>query len=167
MPRRYREREHAEAPPHKGTEPGDPRSPGNRALAHMLAREVGWKGAGKANAGERESSGLRRIPVEGIKGAPSRAIVVLPPALANPKQIDVLLHLHGFTPGYAGSKPDDEGVYRIEAQMAAADRDLMAILPQGSANSDFNAGANKGFDADRFIGAVFGRLTEEGVFGDG
>ena len=47
--------------------------------------------------------------------------------------------------------------------MAAAGKELIGILPQGSANSDFNgAGAGKAFDADAFIAAVFARLAEEG-----
>ena len=76
----------------------------------------------------------------------------------------MLLHLHGFTPGYAGAKPDDEGVYRIEAQLAASKRELIGILPQGDATADFTAGAGKAFDADNFIKAVFARLTAEGAW---
>ena len=76
----------------------------------------------------------------------------------------MLLHLHGHTPGYAGAKPDDEGVYRIEAQLAASKRELIGILPQGGATSDFTAGAGKAFDADNFIKAVFSRLTAEGAW---
>ena len=50
--------------------------------------------------------------------------------------------------------------------MAAAGKELIAILPQGSGNSDFNAGAGgKSFDSDTFIAAVFARLGEEGYWG--
>src|SRR3954468_12822804 len=145
----------------------------NQALAAMLAREVGWKGAGKGkpNSEQRRveapdaSRAVERIPIDGIKGAglPPRAIVVMPSLRSERDTIDILLHLHGFTPGYAGGQPGDLGVYNIEPQMAAAGKDLMAILPQGDEASDFNAGqAGKAFDADDFIKAVFQRLTEEG-----
>ena len=135
--------------------------------APVVAREVGWKGARGPNAKQRrteaEGHGVERIPIDGIKGPglPSRAIVVLPSQLSDATSIDVLLHLHGFTPGYATG--DDLGVYKIEAQMAAAGKELLGILPQGSANSDFNgARAGKAFDADAFIAAVFARLVAEG-----
>jgi hypothetical protein len=144
----------------------DQRAASNQALAAVLARKVGWEKAGKANAGEREVSGLRRLPIEGIAGGdfPSRAIVLLPAATAGSATVDVLLHLHGFTPGYAGAKPDDEGVYRIEAQLAASKRELIGILPQGGATADYTAGAGKAFDADNFIKAVFARLTADGAW---
>src|ERR1700712_1611491 len=95
---------------------------GNQAMARMLAREVGWKGAAKgtANTEERDVKGVTRIPLDGLKGSPGRAIVVLPANVGDLKSVDILLHLHGFTPGYAGSRPDDIGTYNIEAQMAAA-----------------------------------------------
>lgn len=142
----------------------DGRAASNRALAAILSRKVGWAGAGKANAGERESSGLRRIPLDGITGGdfPSKAIVIVPAATAGSASMDVLLHLHGHTAGYAGA--DDEGVYRIEQQLAASKRELIGILPQGGATSDFTAGAGKAFDADNFIKAVFRRLTAEAVW---
>ena len=90
--------------------------------------------------------------------------MIVPAATAGSASMDVLLHLHGFTPGYAGAKPDDEGVYRIEQQLAASKRELIGILPQGSATADFNAGAGKAFDADNFINAVFRRLTAESAW---
>ncbi|MDA0166551.1 hypothetical protein OM076_40180 [Solirubrobacter ginsenosidimutans] len=134
---------------------------------HALAREVGWKGSRGTNAKQRRTEAgehaVERIPIDGIKGAglPSRAIVVMPSQLSGEAAIDVLLHLHGFTPGYATG--DDLGVYKIEAQMAAAGKELLGILPQGSENSDFNGAADgKAFDADAFIAAVFKRLTDEG-----
>ena len=165
------DRRHGRAEPPAAPRPAqapaaDPRAASNQALAAVLARKVGWERSGAANAGERESSGLRRLPIEGIAGGdfPRRAIVILPAATAGSANVDVLLHLHGFTPGYAGAKPDDEGVYRIEAQLAASKRELIGILPQGDAAADFNAGAGKAFDADDFIRAVFARLTAEGAW---
>ena len=70
--------------------------------------------------------------------------MILPGATAGSASMDVLLHLHGSTPGYAGAKPDDEGVYRIEQQLAASERELIGVLPQGSASADFNAGKEDG-----------------------
>jgi hypothetical protein len=144
----------------------DPRAASNQALAAVLGRKVGWSRAGAANAGEREVAGLRRIPLEGLTGGdiPERAIVILPAATAGSATVDVLLHLHGHTPGYAGAKPDDEGVYRIEQQLAASKRELIGILPQGGTTSDFNRGGGKAFDSDAFIDAVFARLTAEGAW---
>src|SRR5918995_456953 len=131
----------------------DPRAASNHALAAILSRKVGWAGAGKANAGERESSGLRRIPLDGITGGdfPSKAIVIVPAATAGSASMDVLLHLHGHTAGYAGA--DDEGVYRIEQQLAASKRELIGILPQGGATSDFTAGARQALDPGKLIQA--------------
>src|SRR3954452_19886417 len=136
MYRRERPKPRTEAPPRV-----EAAAHSNQALARLLAREVGWKGAGKGkpNSEQRRveaadaSRAVERIPIDGIKGTglPSRAIVVMPSLRSERDTIDVLLHLHGFTPGYAGGKPDDLGVYNIEAQMAAAGKDLMAILPQG------------------------------------
>jgi hypothetical protein len=143
-------------------------APDRRTAANQaLAREVGWKGARGRNAKQQRTEAgthaVERIPIDGIKGKgmPEKAIVVMPSQLSAAPSIDVLLHLHGFTPGYATG--DDVGVYKIEAQMAAAGKELLGILPQGSATSDFNAGAaGKSFDADDFIAAVFKRLAEEG-----
>jgi hypothetical protein len=125
------------------------------------------EGHARLNAKQRRTEAgdhaVERIPLDGIKGAglPGRAIVVMPSQLSGEAAIDVLLHLHGFTPGYATG--DDLGVYKIEAQMAAAGKELLGILPQGSESSDFNgAAAGKAFDADAFIAAVFKRLGEEG-----
>src|SRR5262245_13412680 len=100
-------------------------APSNRALSAALSREVGWKGArkGSANAEERtveaadHKHAVKRIPISGIKGKglPERAIVVLPAFRdGEAKTLDVLLHLHGFTPGYATG--DDLGTYNIEGQ---------------------------------------------------
>ena len=164
--RRHGRAEPPAAPQHAPAPAADARAASNQALAAILGRKVGWERAGAANAGEREVAGLRRLPIEGITGGdfPSRAIVILPAATAGSSHVDVLLHLHGFTPGYAGAKPDDEGVYRIEAQLAASKRELIGILPQGDATADFTAGAGKAFDSDNFIKAVFARLTAEGAW---
>lgn len=134
-------------------------------------------------------SAVRRIPVTGIAGAATdRAIVYLPSTLpAGGGPIDVLLHLHGHPAGgpggYLGGPTDtdvtdpgdtresrgspladDIDEYRIGAQLAAAGRPMVAILPQGVGKSDFGAGRARSFDADAYISSTFGRLTALGAW---
>lgn len=107
------------------------RGAGNRAVASLLQREVGWTDAsreGKAwNLKERPVGKIRRIPLEGlaegldasVRGAAGRkisslstesatgkAIVLVPEALDATGSIEVIVFLHGFTEGlhrpYAG-----------------------------------------------------------------
>ena len=107
------------------------RSAGNRAVAGLLQRKVGWSDAskqGKAwNADERAVGKVRRIPLEGLaegldasvkgaagrkitqlssEGATGKAIVLVPAALDATGSIEVVVFLHGFTEGvhrpYAG-----------------------------------------------------------------
>jgi hypothetical protein len=107
------------------------RSAGNRAVAGLLQRKVGWSDAskqGKAwNADERAVGKIRRIPLEGLaegldanvrgaggrkipelssEGATGKAIVLVPAALDATASIEVIVFLHGFTEGlhrpYAG-----------------------------------------------------------------
>lgn len=132
---------------------------------------------------------VRRIPVTGLTGAATdKAIVYLPALLpAGGGPIDVLLHLHGHPAGgpagYLGGKSDtdvtDKGdsktyrpsaqaddidEYRIGAQLAAAGRPMVAILPQGIGKSDFGAGRARDFDADHYIVSAFGRLGSIGAW---
>ena len=177
------------------------RSAGNRAAtAALLARRTepgeGYSGnrAGGGPAPERDvadpASGrsMRRLNVVGLPGFTNWAIVLIPSTPPpGGKPIDILLHLHGFSPGYEGlghtegkqpnTDADDIDLYRIGPQMAASGRPMIGILPQGSPLSDFNAddpaktkkqnATSKGFDADTYITAVFGRLAEMGVWRDG
>jgi hypothetical protein len=177
------------------------RSAGNRAAAAaLLARRTepgeGYSGGqvGHGPAPEREvadpASGrsMRRLKVVGLPGFTDWAIVLIPSAPPpEGKAIDILLHLHGFSPGYEGlghtegkqpnTDADDIDLYRIGPQMAAAGRPMIGILPQGSPLSDFNPddpaknkkqnATSKGFDADTYIAAVFGKLAEMGVWRDG
>lgn len=133
--------------------------------------------------------GFRRIPLTGLTGAATdRAIVYIPatpPAARAP--IDILLHLHGHPAGGPGgylggrsdtdvtdpgdpkeSRPspqaDDIDEYRIGAQLAAAGRPMVAILPQGVGKSDFGAGEARAFKADDYIKSVFARLGEIGAW---
>jgi hypothetical protein len=175
------------------------RAAGNRAAAGLLARRTepgeGYSGGFDAGpAPERDvpdpTSGrsMRRLKVVGLPGYTNWAIVLIPSA--PPKggaPIDILLHLHGFSPGYEGlghtegtqpnTDADDIDLYRIGPQMAASGRPMIGILPQGSALSDFNPddparnakqnATSKGFDADAYIAATFTRLAEMGVWRDG
>ena len=100
------------------------RSAGNRAVARLLQRKVGWSDAskqGKAwNADERAVGKVRRIPLEGLaegidanvrgaggrkitelssEGATGKAIVLVPAALDATGSIEVVVFLHGFTEG--------------------------------------------------------------------
>ena len=173
---------------------------GNRAAAGLLARraEPGEghtpDGPGGGPAPERDiadpKSGrsMRRLKVAGLPGFTDWAIVLIP-SVPPPggKPIDILLHLHGFSPGYEGlghtegkqpnTDADDIDLYRIGPQMAASGRPMIGILPQGSGLSDFNAddpaktkkqnASSKGFDADTYIAATFARLADMGVWRDG
>jgi hypothetical protein len=132
---------------------------------------------------------FRRIPLTGLPGAATdRAIVYIPATPPPPRApIDVLLHLHGHPAGGPGgylggasdtdvtdpgdrkeSRPspqaDDIDEYRIGAQLAAAGRPMVAILPQGVGKSDFGAGTARAFKADDYIKAVFDRLSEIGAW---
>ena len=125
----------------------------------------------------------------GIAGAATdEAIVYLPATMpAGGGAIDVLLHLHGHPAGgpagYLGGKTDtdvtdpgptresrpspqadDIDEYRIGAQLAAAGRPMVAILPQGVGKSDFGAGEARTFDADSYIRSTFDRLGALGAW---
>jgi hypothetical protein len=92
------------------------RSAGNRAVARLLQRQVGWTDAsikGRAwNKKEQAVGKIRRIPLEGLseglgrnaripalssEGAKGKAIVLVPEALDATKQIEIMVFLHGFT----------------------------------------------------------------------
>ncbi|HTI32731.1 MAG TPA: hypothetical protein VL422_03575 [Miltoncostaea sp.] len=173
---------------------------GNRAAAGLLARRVepgegmSMSPPGSGVAPERDiadpKSGrsMRRLKVVGLPGFTDWAIVLIP-SVPPPggKPVDILLHLHGFAPGYEGlghtegtqpnTDADDVDLYRIGPQMAASGRPMIGILPQGSPLADFNPddpakskkqnASSKGFDADTYIAAVFNRLGEMGVWRDG
>jgi hypothetical protein len=95
-----------------------PRRAGNRAVAGLLQRHVGWKDAwtktGRGwNADEHLVGKVRRIPLEGLgeglggkptkfttlspETAEGKAIVLIPEALDATKPIEVLVFLHGYT----------------------------------------------------------------------
>jgi hypothetical protein len=89
---------------------------GNRAVARLLQRKVGWTDAsnkGRAwNKDEQAVGKIRRIPLEGLseglgnnaripalssEGAKGKAIVLVPDGLDATKPIEVMVFLHGFT----------------------------------------------------------------------
>jgi hypothetical protein len=92
------------------------RRAGNRAVARLLQRQVGWTDASKKgrewNKREHAVGKIRRIPLEGLseglgdnariptlssEGAKGKAIVLVPEALDATKQIEVMVFLHGWT----------------------------------------------------------------------
>ncbi len=110
-----------------------------------------------------------------------RAIVLIPntvkPAAAGkdqPVPVDVLLHFHGYGAGYRQLQPGkrdypgvlaegqtrDVELYQMEQQLlshvAASQRLIIAVLPQGSEKSGFgDLAANSG----AYLTQVFGKLT--------
>jgi hypothetical protein len=119
-------------------------------------RQPGWSTAGPSglNAGERMVGHVRRVPVEGLPGDVTRAVVALPAAIAGgPQPVDVLLYFHGRKASFAAGR--DIAVDRLEDQLASSTRRMVAVLPQGSAMADFGA-----FDADNFLQAVFAALGD-------
>jgi hypothetical protein len=78
-------------------------------------------------------------------GDGGRAIVLIPKRLADTSKVEVLFHLHGQTIGYRQSRehaqPADEGIYRIEQQLDASKRPMIAVLPQGDIGAFFWRGA--------------------------
>ena len=92
------------------------RGVGNRAVARLLQRKVGWTDASKKgrkwNLDEQAVGKIRRIPLEGLseglgdqariaslssEGAKGKAIVLVPDGLDATKQIEVMVFLHGWT----------------------------------------------------------------------
>ncbi len=77
-------------------------------------------------------------------GTAGRAIVLVPQALpAGLAEVEILFHLHGHNIGYRGRGPHGQGAPRdterdrIEQQLSASRRPMIAILPQGGFASDF------------------------------
>jgi hypothetical protein len=76
-----------------------------------------------------------------------RAVVLIPNGLPDKAdKVEVLVHLHGFTPGLRGrgkegkGAPEDVSVARIAQQLEASGRPMIAVLPQGTrSGGPFNA----------------------------
>jgi hypothetical protein len=89
-----------------------------------------------------------------------RAIVLIPNDLpASAKNVEVLFHLHGFTPGGRGrgptgtGDPEDVSVARIAQQIEASGRPMIAILPQGTRTHFWDLDK---FDLDKYIEETLG-----------
>ncbi|WP_163509333.1 M15 family metallopeptidase [Fodinicola acaciae] len=135
-----------------------------------------------------KGTGVRRIPLEGLalgnkaagtevenrktdeQGTAGKAIALVPAAV-KPTTVDVLLHFHGNTGDLAArpyaswrqSKKDatvrDVALDRVAQQLdAAADPQLIGILPVGVGESSFNATYN----ADAYVNDILTRLQTEG-----
>jgi hypothetical protein len=96
-----------------------------------------------------------------------RAIVLIPKRLKSVDNVEVLLFFHGHTIGFRQSaedaKPADEDIYRIEQQLDASDRPMIAVLPQGDIKAHFWRAKKDGkdpsvFDVDRYIGEALGKV---------
>jgi pimeloyl-ACP methyl ester carboxylesterase len=137
------------------------RSAGNAAVARLLRspkepREGGWNEKGRA------VTGTQRIPVKGLKqgnkakdpqgftdeSAAGRAVVIVPDGVDLDKEVDVLLHFHGWwagglrerkekdVQGPAGTVHDVEDD-RLPQQLASKGRNIVGVLPQGTNKSGF------------------------------
>lgn len=123
-------------------------------------QQAGWADARmtQINFGERMVGHMRRIPLDGLPLGAEQAIVVLPASVtAGPDPVDVLVHFHGFNTGNKSGR--DITTDRVEAQLEATGRRMMAILPQGTTKADYGA-----FDPDAYAKAVFAKLTAIGVW---
>jgi len=98
------------------------------------------------------------------EGADGKAIAVVPTLKAD-QPVEILLHLHGHNVGYReraksdGTAMDpgsvrDVAADRIEQQLGASGRNMIAILPQGTTMSGFGA-----FKPEAYITEVWGMLT--------
>jgi hypothetical protein len=152
------------------------RSAGNAAVARLLQRQ-GWDDARKGgwNEAPRSVTGTQRIPVKGLKkgnqsedpqghtkeSAKGRAIVIVPDGIDLSKEVDVLLHFHGWAEGGfrerktkgdqgqgpAGSVHDVEND-RLPQQLAAKGRNIVGVLPQGTDFSSFGISDPQGYVTD-------------------
>ncbi len=151
---------------------------------------MGWGDAGRRgwNAREAQVGAIRRIPLDGLRTinwnpatdpalpwlerADHRAVVLVHRDLDPRRPVDVLIHLHGFDPGYRqcavlgrGASVRDVDHHRIEEQLEeVGDPQLVALLPQGSLDSSFSPvrppRLTKAFDNGAFVDEVLQRLDD-------
>ncbi|MBL8058570.1 MAG: hypothetical protein JNK29_17835 [Anaerolineales bacterium] len=138
---------------------------------------------GSPNAGAKTIGKVKRLPIEGLtvgnraadlepdpdranssftkketsESAKGRAIVLIPDGLDPAQPVEVLIHLHGHGVGYRLEKglkqTRDEALDKTEAQLEASQRNMIAVLPQGSRYSGFGK-----FDTDAYLAKVFEKL---------
>ena len=163
---------------------GPMRGPGNSSGQQLHRQPVpgaeGWPSAKGPNAARSTVKGIERIPVSGLavghqaaKSNSGRAIVLHSPTIDPEKPVDVLLHFHGHNVGYeeVAGKVRDDAIDNIEAQLASSSRpQLIAVLPQGTPNSNFGETATPGgqstksFDPDAYIDNILAVLVKLGIW---
>jgi uncharacterized protein YcbK (DUF882 family) len=98
------------------------------------------------------------------KADEGQAIVVIPDNLDVKQSVGVLLHLQGLTVGYrsVGGKVEDVDYARIEQQLRASGRNMIAILPQAGLPATKPSSPQFGnIDREQYIQDVFDFLTAE------
>lgn len=147
---------------------------------------VGWSDATGWNAAETRVGPIRRIPLDGLRSinadpaptpkrpllerADRRAVVLVHEDLDPRRPVDVLLHLHGFDPGYrqdrqmsAQDPVRDKDVDRFEEQVRDLGPQLLVVLPQGGLHAGFSPQPGrpelKTFDMEAFLDEVLERLA--------
>ena len=150
--------------------------PAKKPPATPAGPRAKWTGEVGPDAGPDLQATILRIPVEGLPEG--RAIVLVPARIGKaPKEVEVLVHLHGFGVGYRqltktlikkGERTSgmnegqvrDLAVDKTEAQIEASGRDIVGILPQAAGSqSEFG-----NFTTDSYIGHVFAALTSLNVW---
>ena len=148
-----------------------PAKPPPKKAATPPGPKAKWSGEVGPDAGPEQKGKILRIPIEGLPEG--RAIVLVPDWIGKkPKEVEVLVHLHGFGVGYrqltkslikkgertSGMKEGqvrDLAIDKTEEQIEASGRDVVGILPQASGSqSEFG-----NFTTDSSIGHVFAALT--------
>lgn len=148
--------------------PGKP--PAKKAPPAPPGPKAKWSGEVGPDAGPDLKGKIWRIPIEGLPEG--RAIALVPAWIGKePKEVEVLVHLHGFGVGYRqltkklikkGERTSgmtegqvrDLAVDKTEAQIEASGRDVVGILPQAAGSkSEFG-----NFTTDTYIGHVFAAL---------
>jgi len=135
----------------------------------------------------KDVKGVWRVPIEGLghrfqdpETKSGRAVVLIPNTVSPAAAIvDVLLHLHGLGAGYLELQPGkkdygeilapgqvrDVELYKMEQQLQshveerakASKPPLIAVLPQGSASSEFG---DLGRESDAYLKDVFTKLSD-------
>lgn len=151
----------------------DAASSGAKSTVTQAPQSSGW------NASEFKVGTIRRIPIQGLKQgnqtedqypatgeqADGRAIVLIPTTLDLSQPVEVLLHFHGFTPGnrqQANGTVEDVELARIEQQLEASKRPLIAVLPQGAHQRQTQKSHfGNSFNSDAYLQDVLNALVQQ------